>query len=162
MNLMDPTTPAVMVVTIDPVSVDAFGYRLEAQQPGTQVRRVQGRRSRNWPDLSDELAAALQLPSYYGGNWAALEDCLRDLRVPTVLNYVILVAESAQLLTEGPASALETFLGIIANVDFEWQEDASQAPPPRLRLFLAEAPQSVGQLASRLAALTIEVGQYQP
>jgi hypothetical protein len=158
MNLMDQAAPATMVVGIDPGSVDTFAYELETQHPGTQVRRVRGSRSRKWDDLSDELSAALQFPSYYGGNWAALEDCLRDLANTPVLNRVILVSESTQLLADGPASDLETFIGIVESVDSEWRQDSSKTVHPRLRLLLADAPQLLSQLAPRLAALKIEVG----
>ncbi len=63
--------------------------------------------------LLREAAAALRFPSYFGGNWDALLDCLRTL--PEFLpagGYVLAVRDSGRLLSGSPAD-LETFSDIV-------------------------------------------------
>jgi hypothetical protein len=47
--------------------------------------------------LLDALAAALDLPRYFGRNWDALEECLRDLGGPGHPGFVLLVEGAAEL-----------------------------------------------------------------
>lgn len=50
----------------------------QGKRPGAWFTgSVRGVRSRD--GLFDELARALRLPSYFGRNWDALDECLRDL-----------------------------------------------------------------------------------
>ncbi len=52
---------------------DLTGFRA----PGSFVARLPGRLRRR-EDLFRALAKALNLPGYFGQNWDALEECLRD------------------------------------------------------------------------------------
>lgn len=36
-------------------------------------------------ELHDLLFQAFQFPSYYGSNWDAFDECIRDVRVPSVI-----------------------------------------------------------------------------
>lgn len=46
-------------------------------EPGVRTARIPIIASKE--ELLDRLAAALPLPDYFGHNWDALEECLRDL-----------------------------------------------------------------------------------
>ncbi len=62
---------------------------LRASLPKVRTLHVRGSRCRTSAGLFDELAAVLQFPDYFGGNWSALHDSLYDFQVPA--DAVILV-----------------------------------------------------------------------
>lgn len=46
---------------------------------GTYVSYLRGKRCQTDKALFDEISASFQFPPYFGENWNALHDCLRDL-----------------------------------------------------------------------------------
>lgn len=46
---------------------------------GTYIAFLRGSRCRSEEAFWWEISAAMQFPSYFGENWAALDDCLCDL-----------------------------------------------------------------------------------
>jgi RNAse (barnase) inhibitor barstar len=53
---------------------DITGFRA----PGAFIARLEGR-LKHKSDLLNALAASLKFPDYFGHNWDALDECLRDL-----------------------------------------------------------------------------------
>ena len=54
------------------------------------------------PSLFGELAVALELPDYFGHNWDALDECLRE-----IVGYILLLVHDADTLwRESPDVAL--------------------------------------------------------
>jgi hypothetical protein len=64
------------------------------------------------------IAAALQFPAWFGGNWDALEDCLCDLSWMPAAGYVLLLegAAAAPLVDRG------TLVDILAAAAASWAE----------------------------------------
>lgn len=62
------------------VPVDAASTR-QAGRLGLHRVLVQGRRCRDVPDALRSLGDALELPGYYGQNYDALDECLRELLI---------------------------------------------------------------------------------
>jgi hypothetical protein len=58
--------------------------------------------------MLSKLARALDFPSWFGGNWDALEDCLTDLSWSKAAGHVLLI--------EGAASAAADDLGVLEEV----------------------------------------------
>jgi hypothetical protein len=88
------------------------------------VRVLQGARMRTVGELFHEFAAALQFPYYFGGNWAALDECLMDLEWLPSAGYVLAIAEENEVLSEEPGD-LPTFFGILAEAGRFWGSDAN-------------------------------------
>lgn len=57
------------------------------------------------PALLDAVGAALGLPAYFGRNWDALDECLRDLGGPGGGGVVLAVEGAAELWARAPRAA---------------------------------------------------------
>lgn len=67
--------------------------------------------------LLDALSDALRFPDYFGGNWDALEECIRDLSwLPS--GDVILSHEDLPLSQD--LRSLSTYLAILKNAVEKW------------------------------------------
>ncbi|HEX8171445.1 MAG TPA: barstar family protein [Thermoanaerobaculia bacterium] len=66
--------------------------------PALDVREIDGTLPKE--ELLNELVEALQLPEYFGHNWDALEECLRDLESDR--HVVLLVRDAAPLWNVAP------------------------------------------------------------
>jgi Barstar (barnase inhibitor) len=73
-----------------------------------------GRACRTRAALFDEVARVLEFPPYFGRNWDALVDSLRDV-VPVALT----VAYAEQLLVDEPPSALATLFDIMRRAAYD-------------------------------------------
>lgn len=84
-------------------------------------------------DLFEELAEQLRFPDYFGANWNALEECIRDLSWlpdgPVVLKH-------ADLPLAGDIVSQETYLSILSDaVEKKWT-----VPGERLRDLVVQFP----------------------
>jgi RNAse (barnase) inhibitor barstar len=86
------TPPPWLTVTADPVPAD-----------------LDGRDCRTRAALFTEAARALAFPDYFGRNWDAFADCLRDLHRPSLT-----VAHADELLAEEDARQLAILLDVLA------------------------------------------------
>lgn len=68
--------------------------------------------------LMQRIAAALQFPSWFGGNWDALEDCLGDLSWSKAGGHVLLFEGAVDL----PADERGILLDILASAAAGWME----------------------------------------
>jgi hypothetical protein len=55
--------------------------------------------------LLADLGKALRFPDYYGDNWDALDECLRDLEWLPAPGYALFVGRASRLWTEDAPSA---------------------------------------------------------
>lgn len=75
---------------------DLTGFRA----PGALVVRLPGRLRRKL-DLLRALSARLKFPAYFGHNWDALEECLRDLSWLGAGVNIVLLHEQIPLTDDG-------------------------------------------------------------
>ncbi|MDA0276222.1 MAG: barstar family protein [Proteobacteria bacterium] len=75
---------------------------------GLHLARVTLRKGDGKAEVLRQLARALTFPSWFGGNWDALEDCLADLSWSTAMGDVLLI--------EGSAAAIEDDIGVLRDV----------------------------------------------
>lgn len=95
-----------------------FGAERAIRQP----RRVQARIPADITtktELLDALAATLGFPDYFGRNWDALEECIRDLSWLDP-EQVVLIHDGLPL-KDDPAS-LKTYLSILRDAVLRWRE----------------------------------------
>jgi hypothetical protein len=98
---------------------------------------IDGRACRTRAAFFEEVARALEFPSYFGRNWDALNDSLRDAGAVTLI-----VARGEELLAAEPPAALATLLTIAGRA----------ASGDGLRLTLCAAPGQEESLRRRVEA----------
>ncbi|GLH73237.1 hypothetical protein GETHLI_17390 [Geothrix limicola] len=81
---------------------------------------LHGSRMRTRQGLMDEWAVAAGFPSYFGGTWDGLRDCLSDLPE----GGVFLVLEADQLLQDAPPEEVATLWRVLEDV----REDLAPRP----------------------------------
>ena len=69
---------------------------------GIRVGEVDGAAVHSKQDLMEALSGALELPDYFGGNWDALEEVLRDLGWLEAKGHVVLVESGEELWKRDP------------------------------------------------------------
>ena len=69
--------------------------------------------------LFDRYATGLSFPDYFGRNWDALEECLRDLHWVRQKRVVILHGELPRL----PDKDLRVYLAVLTRAVEDWYED---------------------------------------
>lgn len=75
---------------------------------GLHLARVALRSGDGKAEILRQLAQAFAFPSWFGGNWDALEDCLADLSWSTATGEVLLI--------EGAAAAAEDDIGVLRDI----------------------------------------------
>lgn len=70
--------------------------------------------------LLEALKTGMELPDYFGRNWDALEECLRDL---DKRNGWLVVFENADSLLSLPRSELSTFIAILFDTAEFWSAE---------------------------------------
>jgi RNAse (barnase) inhibitor barstar len=119
-SLFRTTPPYLHLWTASPS--DAYEFARSIQQaPGRQaiVRLIRGAKSRTAAGLFDEFGAALQFPDYFGENWDALLDCLRDLEWLTADAYLLVVTEG-ELVLDREVKQFKTLVEVLAEAAEEW------------------------------------------
>jgi hypothetical protein len=86
-----------------------------------QARRVQARIPAGIDTkkgLIDALDAGLGFPDYFGGNWDAFEECIRDL---SWLDPIQVVLTHEDLPMHGDRESLKTYLSILDHAVARWK-----------------------------------------
>jgi hypothetical protein len=84
------------------------------------VRTVRGRKMRSVARLDDEFAAALQFPWYFGENWAAFDECIKDLAwLPPEAGYVVVVTDPLLVLDDSPED-FDVLVRTLSSAVDEW------------------------------------------
>ena len=81
-----------------------------------QVSRIDLAGAADKDALMERIARALEFPSWFGGNWDALEDCLTDLSWSKADGHVLLLEGAAEL----PADERGILVDILAAAAAWW------------------------------------------
>jgi hypothetical protein len=93
--------------------------RARVEAAGWRWYEMDGTGVTNAPAFFDGIAAAMALPDYFGKNWDALLDCLRDLGDEDLPGCVVHLSGLAPFAAESPAnweSAREVFAQAVADL----------------------------------------------
>jgi RNAse (barnase) inhibitor barstar len=122
----------------------------DAPPAGSTV--LSGAASRTRAGLFTEWATALAFPDYFGRNWDALVDCLRDLVAERPRTLV--VTDAVELLADEPPAQFAALLAVLGEVASGSDENPAvgRGPEPALRVILGSGPAAAPELRQRLGA----------
>lgn len=120
-----PVAPYVHAVEGEVSDIYDFGLSLENNAPlDVVVRFLRGNKMQKSDGLDDEFAAAMQFPWYYGGNWPAFDECLKDLSWMRAEGYLLFIYHSERILTDEDPQQFSILVRILQEVGEEWSERA--------------------------------------
>ncbi|MFF1833991.1 barstar family protein [Streptomyces sp. NPDC058231] len=85
----------------------------------TYVSRLDGREMPNTDSVFQQFYDGLKLPDYFGWNWDALFDCLRDLKWLPADHYVLIV-EAADEALSGDAAGRRVLFKTLLRAGQRW------------------------------------------
>lgn len=83
------------------------------------VARIDGAAAGSEDEVFGQFSDALRFPAYFGWNWDALSDCLRDLNWLPADRYLVVVDELMRLLT-GDAEGRRLFFRTLETAARHW------------------------------------------
>jgi RNAse (barnase) inhibitor barstar len=66
------------------------------------------------------IAKEMMFPDYFGNNWDALDECMRDLTEWLPANGYVVLFEDAHLFCKSAPNDFLTFIDIVAGIADEW------------------------------------------
>ena len=121
------------------------------------VRALRGQKMRSLDDLWDEFAAALQFPYYFGENWAAFDECIKDLGwLPSEAGYAIVVGQP-QLVLDQSAADFSVLVRVLTEAVAEWAAPVAlgewwDRPPVPFNVILAAGVSELDDVQARWGA----------
>ncbi|MER7334065.1 barstar family protein [Micromonospora sp. NPDC000119] len=123
----------------------------------TVVARFDGARMTDADHVFYEFSDALLFPGYFGWNWDALSDCLRDLNWLPAEGYLIVV-ERAPLLTSDSPDERQTLFRVLSRAVRTWADPLGRPDGkgvPFKVLLLCDRDEEVEELAREIASLQL-------
>ena len=84
------------------------------------ITRLDGARMADVQELFEVFSRELHLPAYFGWNWEAFSECMRDLSWVPASHYLIVVENSSRLLIREPEER-ESFFVIMREAGKQWR-----------------------------------------
>jgi RNAse (barnase) inhibitor barstar len=146
------TPPWVLVVTSTYDALDQFARDLRARSSmGAYVLR--GINMSDREAMFNEFAGCLQFPHYFGRNWNAFIDCMRDLEWLPFKGFVIAVSDAHQLLVAGEPDEFKLLVRVLAECSEGMSRSDEFREARSLHLVLHALPRHASELTKRLAAI---------
>jgi hypothetical protein len=132
MNLNSLNPPYFHILVGSEEESCQYAYRLNYEERSEfAVRLARGSKMKRVNDLFNEFAAAFQFPCYFGENWAAFDECLRDLTWLPAKGYILVIPNTASVLQDEPAD-IATFLRTLDRVCSSWASEPHAEFPSKL------------------------------
>jgi RNAse (barnase) inhibitor barstar len=109
-------------------AISADILRQRAEELGLRFFHIDGSRIISKQSLFDAISHEMAFPDYFGGNWDALFECIRDLGWIDAPGYVLLYADY-QMLAQSDATSFRITFEIFADTVKHWDEIARNDPP---------------------------------
>lgn len=115
------------------IEMESVGALTKALPPQgiTFTTRMDGTLMRDADGIFMQFYEKFQLPDYFGWNWAALRDCLRDLSWVPANNYMVIVENSSNVLSTSPGER-DVFFNILTHCAESWASPEMKAGGARI------------------------------
>ena len=113
------------------------------------VARLDGTRMTDADHAFYEFSDALLFPGYFGWNWDALSDCLRDLHWLPADGYLIVVENAPRLLSTS-ADDQHTLFRILSRAVHHWASPLGKSVPFKV-LLLCDRDEEAALLRQEIA-----------
>jgi RNAse (barnase) inhibitor barstar len=148
------TAPFTVVVS-DASTLTDWAWATAREDVEAAVRVLRGRKMSDATGFYDEIGAALQFPYYFGENFNALDECLRDLEWLPASRYVLIVLDAAHVLANLPA--FTTWIEILSNARRTWTTPVTDnqpwdRPARGFAVVMHATPDDAATLRARLTA----------
>jgi hypothetical protein len=129
-------------------------WRLRSELAGAQLftGSLRGWRMRDREGVFDQFAALLQFPRYFGGNWNAFSDCLRDLEWLHASGFLIVLLDAADILRDGAPDEFGLLLRLLEESAAGFAQASEFRPAWPFHVLLHTTPERASELERRLAA----------
>jgi hypothetical protein len=138
--------------TYDEATMAIWRLRGATAATGTFVGTLRGSRMRRRDGVFDQFGALLQFPSYFGENWNAFLECMRDLDWLRTSGCVLVVFDPVEVLADGDAGEFSLLLKRLSQVGECWSEADEFRPARPFRVLLHATPEQSAGLRARLDA----------
>lgn len=120
----------IYLVTSRERDIDNFNLRCFLYSKDSfEMRILRGKRCKTKEAVFQEFAAALQFPYYFGHNWDAFDECIKDLAWMKADNFIFFITNLNEVLANNPKD-LHIFLEVILkDAVKEWNEYRSGRLP---------------------------------
>jgi hypothetical protein len=113
-------------------SLDQYVTKLRFESgPDVSVKILRGTKMQEWTGLYDEISAALQFPLYFGGNMAALDECLLDLGWLPSKGYSFIISEASSVLCRAGKGDSDAFFKLLVRIGDSWADGTAYGAESR-------------------------------
>jgi RNAse (barnase) inhibitor barstar len=119
-QLAKPGERCVHLVALQPDEVRTL--RAQHVQHGFKIAELDGSCITGKGELLDAIARSLSFPDYFGRNWDALEECLRDLEWLPAPGYVMLFTDADPFWQKDPGAFI-VLVSVVGSASDEWAKE---------------------------------------
>lgn len=102
-------------------AIEDLRYKELRTDANKKVAFLRGEHCRNSSNVMNQLQAALQFPYYFGGNHAALKDCMTDMSWLDFKSMLIVVTEAQEFLSEDGEASKKLMLDYLYQICNHWE-----------------------------------------
>lgn len=114
--------PFILKSTLSTSNFDDWINGLRSGDNRKFVAVLRGERMKDMNSFLQEIAAALQFPHYFGNNWNALDECIKDLSWIPANTFVIGISNSESILSQCSAEDRQAFGELIRETCESWSQ----------------------------------------
>jgi hypothetical protein len=120
-EILLPNAPYLYVIGANKSDVTDYIWSLSQSNHLKIVARfLRGKKMSTLEGVFNEVSAALQFPYYFGENWNAFEECIKDLSWLQGDAYIIVITDSMDLLSEESEEQIDALLTYLCEAGEEW------------------------------------------